>query len=198
MVEIFIASKSPELPNHLSILLKEILKEEKLTFLDTYRPGVALTIIDTETLYPSAIEDYTDSANVLFCYEMSPHLLQYTRYFNVSGVFSLSMTATEIGETFYAAIGKNTHYTDEMVAMLFSNTTNEIADSVRELTPREREVVKWMIADKSNEEIALKLGLSIRTVNTHKRNIMKKGGTKTTSGLIKRLMDYDAIVRSDT
>lgn len=42
------------------------------------------------------------------------------------------------------------------------------------LTPREREVLRFIASDMTGKEIAMKLGLSSRTVDRHKANIMDK------------------------
>jgi len=53
------------------------------------------------------------------------------------------------------------------------------------LSPRELEVLKHFAEGMSNREIADKLFISIRTVETHKNNIMKKINLKTTVDLVK-------------
>jgi DNA-binding NarL/FixJ family response regulator len=53
------------------------------------------------------------------------------------------------------------------------------------LTPREREVVQLLAEGKSNKEIAVTLGLSVHTAETHRSNIMRKLGTHSLSGLIR-------------
>ncbi|RLD90613.1 MAG: hypothetical protein DRJ09_03665 [Bacteroidetes bacterium] len=55
----------------------------------------------------------------------------------------------------------------------------------KELSPRELEVLKNFGEGLSNREIADKLFISIRTVETHKNNIMKKINLKTTVDLVK-------------
>ena len=52
-----------------------------------------------------------------------------------------------------------------------------------ELSNRERDVVKEIALGLTNKEIAEKLFLSIHTIVTHRKNITKKLGIKTTSGL---------------
>lgn len=42
------------------------------------------------------------------------------------------------------------------------------------LTPREREVLKFIASDMTGKDIAMKLGLSSRTVDRHKANLMDK------------------------
>ena len=47
-------------------------------------------------------------------------------------------------------------------------------DSLDSLTSREREIVQLIAESNSNKEIAAKLGMSVRTADTHRTNIMKK------------------------
>jgi len=53
------------------------------------------------------------------------------------------------------------------------------------ISPREVEVLKLIAQEFSNAEIAEKLYISIRTVDTHRRNLLEKLGVKNTAGLVK-------------
>lgn len=53
------------------------------------------------------------------------------------------------------------------------------------LTPREIEIIKFIVADVSNQEIADKLFISLRTVETHRRNIMSKINVKNVVALVR-------------
>ncbi len=55
----------------------------------------------------------------------------------------------------------------------------------RDLSAREMEIFKLIAEGDSNRSIAEKLFISVRTVETHKNNIMKKIGLKTTVDLVK-------------
>ena len=52
------------------------------------------------------------------------------------------------------------------------------------LTPRELEVLKWIVEGKSNKEIADELGLSVNTVSVHRANIMDALGIHKTAELV--------------
>lgn len=54
-----------------------------------------------------------------------------------------------------------------------------------ELTKREREILKNIVDGLSNKEIANKLFISPRTVDTHRANIMEKLSVKNTAELVK-------------
>lgn len=53
------------------------------------------------------------------------------------------------------------------------------------LTKREKEILKLVAEELTNQEIADKLFLSLRTVETHRSNIMGKLGAKNTASLVK-------------
>jgi DNA-binding NarL/FixJ family response regulator len=55
----------------------------------------------------------------------------------------------------------------------------------RSLTAREREVLKFVTEGKSNSEVAEVLRISIRTVETHRANIMNKLDLKNTAELVR-------------
>lgn len=61
-------------------------------------------------------------------------------------------------------------------------------DSPAPLSSRELEILNLIAKEFSNEEIANKLFISERTVETHRRNIFTKTKTKTIVGLIKYAM----------
>lgn len=53
------------------------------------------------------------------------------------------------------------------------------------ITKREQEILNYVALGKTSQEIADILGISLRTVQTHRSNIMQKLGIKTASGLIR-------------
>jgi two-component system nitrate/nitrite response regulator NarL len=67
--------------------------------------------------------------------------------------------------------------------ILIDNLQNP--DDGKLLSDREREIVKLIAKEYSNKQIAEKLFISERTVETHRKNIFKKTGTSSLVGLIK-------------
>jgi len=53
------------------------------------------------------------------------------------------------------------------------------------LTHREREVVQLLAEGRTNKDVADSLGISVRTVETHRNNIMRKLGGHTLSDLVR-------------
>lgn len=73
-----------------------------------------------------------------------------------------------------------------------SSSKNPLAESSK-LTPRELEIVKLIADELNNAEIGEKLFISERTVETHRKNIFRKTGTKSVAGLIKYGIEHKII-----
>jgi DNA-binding NarL/FixJ family response regulator len=58
------------------------------------------------------------------------------------------------------------------------------------LTLREREILQLLLDQENNRQIGKTLNISIRTVETHRRNIMLKLDVKNNIGLIKKVLSY--------
>ena len=67
----------------------------------------------------------------------------------------------------------------------------EIAQRVEQLTAREREVFDAVVAGDSNKAAALKLGISPRTVEIYRANVMTKMQADTLSDLVRMALQLD-------
>lgn len=61
------------------------------------------------------------------------------------------------------------------------------------LTEREIEVLKLIIKEYTNHEIANELFISIRTVDAHRRNLLEKTGARNAAGLVKYAYESNLI-----
>jgi FixJ family two-component response regulator len=57
------------------------------------------------------------------------------------------------------------------------------------LTPREWEVLEWIARGESNKQIARRFGLSSRTVEDYRANILRKTGVGSTTELVRWMFD---------
>ncbi len=67
----------------------------------------------------------------------------------------------------------------------FSQDPHTVESDEQHLTDRERQVLKLIIDGNSNQEIALELGISPKTVSVHRTNIMSKLNVQNTVELIR-------------
>jgi DNA-binding NarL/FixJ family response regulator len=63
----------------------------------------------------------------------------------------------------------------------------------RKLTAREREIVRLLAQSGSNKEIAATLGISIRTVETHRATLMHKLGVRSLAGVVRYAIRHHII-----
>ena len=60
------------------------------------------------------------------------------------------------------------------------------------LTPRQRQIMKLVLAGHPSKNIAADLGISQRTVENHRAAVMKKTGSHSLSALIRLALDADS------
>ena len=155
-----------------------------------------LLIVDAEAIQLTEVTNPNDLPILLFAFSFKPFLIQYTNKLDVNGVFTLEMDPNNIARSVTGAVNGDIYYDENMISMLFSNSTNDTASKVAALTTREMEIVVMMMNDMTNEEIATHFDVSIRTVNAHKGNIMRKLEVKTSCGLVKMLLEFAPAFRS--
>jgi len=73
-----------------------------------------------------------------------------------------------------------------------SSDTSDLSN-VYKLTARETEIIKLFANGMSNNQIAKTLNISVRTVETHKNNIMQKFNFKSTVEMVKFAIRYNIV-----
>jgi len=77
------------------------------------------------------------------------------------------------------ALEQDTHSVQE------ESQKNEINALMDSLTPREKEVLRWLITGKLNKQIAYDLGISERTIKAHRSRIMQKAKVSSIAELVR-------------
>jgi two-component system, NarL family, nitrate/nitrite response regulator NarL len=84
-----------------------------------------------------------------------------------------------------------TYFSDEVNAALEASTAAEPA--AVSLTSREIDIIECISKEMTNAEIAKTLFISERTVETHRKNIFRKTGSRSVLGLVKFAIDHGFI-----
>ena len=66
---------------------------------------------------------------------------------------------------------------------------NELTGRLAQLTKRELQILRRLVDGQANKAIALDLGLSQRTIETHRAHIMEKMAAKSLAGLVKAMLE---------
>jgi two-component system response regulator TtrR len=67
----------------------------------------------------------------------------------------------------------------------------DISRRLEQLTQREREVMRLVVAGRLNKQIADDLQISMKTVEAHRARVMEKMGVRTLAELVKAVMAVD-------
>jgi FixJ family two-component response regulator len=68
---------------------------------------------------------------------------------------------------------------------------------LKTLTPREHEVMRWVITGELNKQIAARLGIAEKTVKIHRGQVMRKLGLTTVAELVQTCQRVGIMPRSD-
>lgn len=108
------------------------------------------------------------------------------------GYLHKSISREELIEAIKEVYNGNEYFSKEVSGIILKNYLRQIKDpesadtySEQKLTPREMEILKMVAQGYSNQLIADKLFISVRTVESHKNHIMQKLELTTTVDLIK-------------
>jgi RNA polymerase sigma factor (sigma-70 family) len=106
--------------------------------------------------------------------------------------------ATELSRAIRALEDGAAFYSPPIARQLSDAVRNELARERRSsdlgtLTPREREVLRGVAQGRTNKEIATALGISHRTVETHRESLMRKLRIRTVAGLTRFALELGLV-----
>jgi DNA-binding NarL/FixJ family response regulator len=119
--------------------------------------------------------------------------LRESERLGASGYVLKDDAATELPDAI-AALRRGERYTSAKL----STPAHEDSGSPQALTPRERDVLRGIANGKTNKEIASEYGISHRTVETHRENIMRKLAVHTVAGLTRYAIDHGLTTEKQT
>lgn len=113
----------------------------------------------------------------------------------ISGYVLKNVGNQELIEAIHKVAQGKMHFSDDVMEEMVKNkhAKTEKQEEQAKLTERELEILKLIVQELNNAEIADKLFISERTVETHRKNMIRKFNTKTIVGLIKHAMDHKLI-----
>jgi len=80
------------------------------------------------------------------------------------------------------------HFLFSLERIISDQTNLSMVSRLWNLSPREEDIVRLLLSDRSNKEIANSLGLSINTVKGYLKLLMRKVGVCSRTGVISRIL----------
>ncbi|MCH8554193.1 MAG: response regulator transcription factor [Schleiferiaceae bacterium] len=176
--------------------------EEALAFLELAHSDVDVVITDISmpemdgvTLTKMIKERYPDVKVLVLSMHSDREIVEAILLSEAEGYILKSAGKAELLHALFRIGDNGTYYS----GVVLQSLVNELRKSTvtthphEALTPRECEIIQLIFDDKSSQEIADLLFISKRTVDTHRKNILQKTGTKTLIGLLKWAIKHQVI-----
>ena len=112
-----------------------------------------------------------------------------------SGFIVKHAAGTELVAAIRAVHGGRTYVTPELAPEVLSMLAEPETASAGKLTPRQREVLRLLTDGRTMKEVAAALGVSPRTVETHKYQAMETLGLKSSAELIRYALEHNLTAR---
>lgn len=103
------------------------------------------------------------------------------------GFVMKSVDAAQLQKAIETVMRGEKYFSSDAAVCLIENNTPKQPPSelLNQLTSREKEVLRLIAQENSNEQISSALCISKRTVDTHRQHLLKKLQVKNTAGLVK-------------
>jgi DNA-binding NarL/FixJ family response regulator len=102
-----------------------------------------------------------------------------------SGYILKNAAHQEVLRAIETVMNGGNYYGQEVLDIMTQSITADGEDEEVVLSNREKEVLHFVAKEYTNQEIAEKINISLRTVETHKRNLIKKLQVKNVVGLVR-------------
>jgi DNA-binding NarL/FixJ family response regulator len=158
---------------------------------DTSQTTVRIVdISDIQDLATLDVQINTGAPVVVFSRLPETKLLAILFEYEIKGVIHFSSQLSSIRETLDTAHQGEVYFDETILTFILSDKYREIHERVSSLSKRELEIIDGILEDLTNDEIAERFDLSVRTVNAHKRNILQKMNERSLVGVVKTILTY--------
>jgi DNA-binding NarL/FixJ family response regulator len=167
--------------------------EAALELVRTNRPALAVLDVTMPRMNgfetAAAIREVSpDTAVLVLTMHESNQVVREVLRAGAKGYLLKSDAGRELAEAVQAIRQGRTYFTQRVTSMVVDEFVGERAAAPPEtpnLSPREREIVRLLALGRSNKEVASGLGLSVKTVESHRTNVMRKLGVHSVAGLVR-------------
>jgi two-component system response regulator NreC len=145
-------------------------------------------------LIPQIAEEMPDTAVVVLTMQNDPAFAREAMGAGARGYVLKQAVGEELVQAIRTAVEGGTYLNPGLGARIASEPPRPEGPP-GDLTEREAEVLRLIALGHTNNEIADKLYLSVRTVETHRAHIQQKLGLSSRAELVRYALDYELIGR---
>ena len=157
-----------------------LLKQTKaeLVITDINMPGM-----DGLEFIKTIRSDFPPTKIIVLSLHDEPHFVRNIMKLRVQGYILKNDASSELVEAVHRVLAGKTFFSSKINQVMMEQINSPASENL--LTEREIEIIKLIAEEKSSKQIADKLFISERTVETHRKNIFRKTATNNIVGLIK-------------
>ena len=168
---------------------REVIEHVKRHEADVVLMDLNMPDIGGLTATEIVLETRPDTRILILSMHDSPEYISTALSHGASGYVLKDVPTDEIKRAIDEVMEGKTYLCTGAEGSLAPNT----ADGREPLTSREQEILLQLAQGQSNKEVANGLGISVRTVETHRKNIKRKLGISTTAGLTRYAMEHGVL-----
>ena len=177
--------------DHFEVIDESDTGEEALMKVEKYQPDVLISDISMSGvsgigLCKEVRESYPETKVLMLSMHKDPQYIIKAFEAGASGYLPKDVKDEELQKAIIE-ISEGRKYLNDFVSKILADqfVTNRNTSESIELTSRESEVLEKIVEGFSNKQIAGKLNISDRTVDTHRTNIMKKLNANNTADIVR-------------
>jgi DNA-binding NarL/FixJ family response regulator len=162
----------------------EILKNQKIDLVIT---DISMPEMSGTELTKIIKRDYHDTKVLVLTMYNDREIINEIAMTEAEGYILKNSGKKELLNAINRIIGNSTYYSNEVIAIMTEIQVEKakIQEKTHDLSDREKEIISLICQELTTNEIAEKLFLSPLTVETHRKNILRKTNIKTIVGLIR-------------
>ncbi|ULC58176.1 response regulator transcription factor [Flaviramulus sp. BrNp1-15] len=166
--------------------------EEALKLLPNFMPDVLITDIDMPQIDGIELTQKVKSLHpnvriIAVSSHYKSSVISKAIQAGIDGYILKNTGKLELYKAIESVYNKEKYFTNEVKEIINNSIFNvkKTKENKVNLSDREKEVLIHISNEKSSQEIAEILSLSVYTIETHRKNLMRKIGTKNVVGLVK-------------
>jgi len=159
--------------------------------LESTRPDLIITDISMPDISgievaKSISENYSDIKILILSMHSNEEFITKALSVGANGYLPKDTAMSELLEAIHTIYKGENYFNKEISDTILKSLRNKSQKNEgKSLTNREKEIIELVVEGLTNKEIAEKLFISIRTVDSHKNNIMQKLNLKSSIELVK-------------
>jgi DNA-binding NarL/FixJ family response regulator len=183
--------------NNFNLLYEASNGREAYDFLKDNQVDVILSDLnmpemDGLELTEKVVKEYPDTKVIILTMMDEPHYIKKLMGSGAEGYLFKNSGVDEVKQAIRKVAAGETYMSQEVTESLTNYVIKRKQSNPKynkfgfnvELSERELEVLELIIKEYTNQEIADKLYISVRTVDAHKRHMIEKTGSRNLAGLI--------------